>query len=286
MNKLVLALILATLTVFVAETSISKEPAPRTVVLSRSNSLSLNGEINGDTTAAIIASAKELDNNMSGFMERRLGKKPIYLFLNSPGGSIQSGLEIIEALKGLGRPVDTVTMFATSMAWQLAQNLDDRLILKNGVLMSHHAAGEMSGSFGGVHPSQMDNRIQLWLDRVRELDQQTVKRTNGKQTYESYINQYDHEMWLTGTKAVDQGYADEIVLVKCDKSLAGTTKHQLNFMGAEISYELDNCPLNTAPLNIKIGAKAGVPAEYLEIVKNQFLSAYRTKAVTPLPMVF
>jgi ATP-dependent Clp protease, protease subunit len=286
MNKLVLALILATLTVFVAETSISKEPAPRTVVLSRSNSLSLNGEINGDTTAAIIASAKELDNNMSGFMERRLGKKPIYLFLNSPGGSIQSGLEIIEALKGLGRPVDTVTMFAASMAWQLAQNLDDRLILKNGVLMSHHAAGEMSGSFGGVHPSQMDNRIQLWLDRVRELDQQTVKRTNGKQTYESYINQYDHEMWLTGTKAVDQGYADEIVLVKCDKSLAGTTKHQLNFMGAEISYELDNCPLNTAPLNIKIGAKAGVPAEYLEIVKNQFLSVYRTKAVTPLPMVF
>ncbi|CAM6004799.1 unnamed protein product, partial [Sphagnum balticum] len=94
------------------------------------------------------------------------------------GGGIQSGLEMTEALNGLGCPVDTVTLFAASMGWQIAQSLGERLILKNGVMMSHHATGEAQGEFGGSIRTQMENRQQLWIDRVRELDEQTVRRTN------------------------------------------------------------------------------------------------------------
>jgi ATP-dependent Clp protease protease subunit len=298
MNKIVLGLVVFLIVAVsrnsVGQTGASGPSGPKasgaeTVVLSRSNTLVLNGEVNGESTSGIIASAKKLDDALNGGIGKLVtNNKHLYLFLNTPGGSVQSGLEMIEALKGIGRPVDTITLFAASMGFQIAQNLDDRLILKNGILMSHHATGEFVGSFGGIQPSQVDSRYKLWLDRVRELDEQTVSRTNGKQTYESYTKQYDHEMWLTGTKSVEQGYADRIVAVKCDSTLSGSTTKHASFLGFDIAYDLDNCPLNTSPMNVRISQLDGkaLSNELLNEVKNKFLSQFENKQAQVLPMVF
>lgn len=256
-----------------------------TVTLTSKNLLVLNGEVNGDSTSAVISKAKELCQVTP--VKKLFGQKPtLVLFINSPGGNIQSGLELDEALKGLGCKVNTVVLFAASMAFQIVQNLDDRLILKNGVMMSHHAAGGFEGSFGGTKPSQLDTRYQFWLDRVRELDEQTVARTKGKQTYESYLKEYDHEMWLTGTKSVQEGYSDEVVLVKCDSSIQGTSKHSLDFMGIQISYELDNCPLNTSPMNISMLMPTGkeLPTEIKNEIKTKFLNQFFNAQKQALPM--
>jgi ATP-dependent Clp protease protease subunit len=271
--------------VLIPNQSVSKDNGPESVVLTSKNLLVLNGEVNGDSVGAVMAKAKELDAANAGFLHK---KEPFYLFLNTPGGEIQSGLELIEAMNGLGRPVHTVTIFAASMGFQIAQNLSDRLILKNGTLMSHHAAGEFSGQFGGQKAS-MDSRYEFWLDRVRELDEQTVKRTNGKQTYDSYTKRYDHEVWLTGTKSVAEGYADRIVLVKCDSSLAGATTHHLAFFGMDISYDIDNCPLNGSPMNIKIvgpGGKTILTSNEETETKNRFVDSYEKKARTVIPMYY
>jgi ATP-dependent Clp protease protease subunit len=255
-----------------------------TIVLSKDNLIVLNGEVNGENSGAVIAKAKELDAKLSGVLSK--GNKPIYLFLYTPGGSVQYGLEMIEALKGLGRPVNTITLFAASMGFQLAQSLDERLILHSGVLMSHHARGESEGEFGGLAPTQMDNRMQIWIDRIRELDEQTVKRTNGKQTYESYTKQYDHEMWLTGTKSVAQGYADKIVTIKCDKSLSGVTTHSLQIFGMTISYDLDNCPINTSPSNVHVGAPDGLVLNQDKIneIRKNFLEKYENSHKQAMPL--
>ncbi len=289
-----LGLMVAGLLALIPLNSSSEASQPSTsVTLTSENTLVLNSEVSGESVSAVIAKAKELDSNMNSRLKNPLGgkNKPLYLFLNTPGGSIQSGLELIESLKGLGRPVNTVTLFAASMGFQIAQNLDDRLILQTGVLMSHHAAGEFEGYFGGSSPSQMDTRYQLWLDRVRELDEQTVKRTNGKQTYESYTKQYDHEMWLTGTKSVEQGYADRVVTVKCDASLTGVTSHTASFMGMNIAYDLDACPLNTSPLNVRVSGGGGaiiITSEGLdnraEEIKKEFLKQYEKNQRMAAPM--
>lgn len=284
LNKIVVGLLVILAVVLVPTVSVSKEKGSNdTIVLTKDNTMVLNSQVDGESVGAVIMKAKSLDSGLSGRLG--LNKEPLYLFLNTPGGSIQDGLELIEALNGLGRPINTITLFAASMGFQLAQNLGDRLILKNGVLMSHHARGQIEGDFGGVS-TQMDSRYKLWLDRIRELDEQTVKRTNGKKTYDTYIKEYDHEIWLTGTKSVQEGYADRIVSVRCDKSLSGTTAHEASFFGMTINYELDNCPLNTAPLNVKVGALSGASQEYINHVKEQFLADFQMKASTPLPMVF
>ena len=254
--------------------SSSKSDTKNTITLTDKNLVVLNGAIDDESVGSIIQQLQKLDQQT-----KLVGKPdPIYLYLYTPGGSIQSGLELIDATQGLNRPVNTVISFAASMGWQTAQGLGERLILKNGVLMSHRAAGGFEGSFGGKGPSQLDNRYAFWLQRLNEMDEQTVRRSKGKQTLESYRNQYQNEMWLTGSQAVEQGYADQVVAVKCDKSLDGNITHSVNFLGFLITYETARCPIVTAIMNVKISApgengNVKVARVVEEEIKNKFLNS-------------
>jgi len=233
-----------------------------TIVLSASNTVVLNQIVDGESVGYVLDQAKALDKEPSGMFPKvmkhvwrgpRTGEGPIYLFLNTPGGSIQSGLELIEGLNNLRRPVHSITGFAASMGMQIAQSLKgDRLIVRHGVMMSHRGMGEFQGQFGGSEPSQSANRYRIWAQRLKEMDEQTVRRSKGKQTLESYQKAYNQELWVTGSEAVAQGYADKLVGVRCDESLAGADTHMLVFMGIPIYYDLDKCPINSSPRNIRI----------------------------------
>lgn len=269
-KKFVIGLIVFASVICYPVLSLSKSNKNNKIILDKNNTIVLNTEISDQSVSDTIQKLLKLD---SSYWNRN---KPIYLFLYSPGGSIQAGLELIEAVHGLHRKVNTITLFSASMAFQLVQNLNKRLILENGVLMSHRAAGEFAGFFGGKKPSQLDSRYALWLERLKELDMKTVARTNGKQTLESYQEQYRDEMWLTGEQAVKEGYADEIVSVNCDNSLKGTEKHNTEFMGYNISYETANCPLITGILNVKVNDPNGkmTPQALTQQIKQKFIDSH------------
>lgn len=284
-NKYGLATLAVILTLAGTFASASKETVPTdTTVIGTNNLLLLTDEVNGETVGDVISKAKLLDAEMN----RRHSKAPLYLFLNTPGGSIQAGLELIEALRGLGRPVNTITTFAASMGFQIVENLDKRLILDKGTLMSHHATGQFQGAFGGVSPNQLQQREHLWYQIVKELDEQTVKRSSGKQTYDSYVKMYDKEVWLTGHESVEAGFADAITKLKCDQSLAGVTVHHVDFLGLDVSFELDNCPINSSPMHLRVSAPPqtalSYTQEFYKTVKAQFLSNYASKHNSAVPL--
>lgn len=213
-----------------------------TITLTSDNTLILDETITHQSVARVIESAKVLDSKLES-------KYPIYLFLYTPGGSIQAGVELIEYLQGLNRPVHTVTLFAASMGFQMIQHMNKRYVVKYGVLMSHKARGQFSGQFGGKI-SEIDTRYGLWLRRVQLMDEQTVKRTKGKQTLKTYTSAYNPELWLNGVEAVDKGYADKVVNVKCDDSLSGTRfiiEKQGFFRGKVI---LSECPMQTGVIEV------------------------------------
>lgn len=230
--------------IIVANNLYGQEPVKTAdvITLTSKNTVSLNDQVDGDSVGQLIRDVKALPRT----------RDAAYLFLNTPGGSIQAGLEGIEAIKGIGRPVSTVTLFAASMGFQIAQNLGERLIVKNGILMSHHARGQVQGEFGGAGQSQLDKRYQFWKSRIDSLDQVTVDRTKGKQTLASYQAAYENELWLDGPKSVEQGYADRVVQIQCDSSLDGVTTHTAQTMFGAVQYDLDKCPINTNPSNIRM----------------------------------
>jgi ATP-dependent protease ClpP protease subunit len=217
------------------------------ITLTKDNTLVLDEAFKGSSVSKLITDAKKMDASLkSGY--------PIYLFLNTPGGSIQAGLELMEGLKGINRPIHTVTLFAASMGWQLVQHLGDRYILKYGVLMSHKARGSISGEFGGGF-SQMDARYGLWLKRITIMDQQTVSRTGGKKTLKQYRSEYDNELWLNGEEAVKNGYADEVVSIKCGTDLSGTDEKVINYFGMRFQLGMSQCPIVTYPVSVGVNIR-------------------------------
>ncbi len=239
MKKLVVALLLLTPAFASAETPLIK--------LKKSNTLSLNGEVTQQSAGILMKEARQMDQTLFS------SDDPIYLILNTPGGDVEAGIALAEFLNGLHRPVETITIFAASMGFQIAQQLKERHIVRYGTLMSHRARGSVAGEFGGIEPSQMGSRFAFWSKKIRELDEQTVRRTRGKQTLASYEHAYISELWLTGEDAVAKGYADDIVHAFCDSSIKGTESHKADVMGFSISYETDACPLNTGLLGVTVG---------------------------------
>jgi ATP-dependent Clp protease protease subunit len=229
------------------------------LTLSKDNTVILSDVIDDLSVAKVVSQARQLDASLkSGY--------PIVLVLNTPGGSIQSGIEMFEALKALNRPVKTLTIFAASMGFQTVQHLGERNILNYGVLMSHKAYGGFQGEFAdGL--SQLDSRYGFWLRRLKAMDEQTVRRTNGKQTLQSYRNSYQNELWLNGQEAVDSGYADKVVSARCDSSLNGTRTQDVSFFGMTIRLSFSECPLITAPLEVAVLVHTNVGALPL----NEFL---------------
>lgn len=235
MKKLLVALLMS----FACLTAGAKD-----IKLTADNTAVLRSSFNSSSVSKLKQDLLELNANLkSGY--------PIYLVLYTPGGSIQKGLELFEFVKGLNRPVHTITIFAASMGFQTVQSLGERYILNYGVLMSHKARGGFQGEFGGGL-SQLDSRYGLWLRRVDMLDKVTVKRTNGKQTLKSYRASYDNELWLNGPEAVAQGYADDIATVSCDVTLTSKTIDQTFDLGFfRITASFSGCPLLTAPVGIR-----------------------------------
>lgn len=214
-----------------------------TIVLTKDNTVVLNEEINRSSVGKLMRQLNKLDSKLKSTY-------PIYLFLYTPGGSLRDGLELIEAIRGLNRPVHTITLFAASMGFQIVQNLGNRYIMKFGVLMSHKARGIFKGEFGGGI-SQLDSRIGLWSRMMDLLDKQTVLRTKGKQTLKSYRAAYTPELWLHGIEAVKQGYAYKVVKVKCGASLQGNHKTIIDKRLFKVEVTLSNCPSNQNPISLK-----------------------------------
>lgn len=222
----------------------SKEKTTKEIVLTNDNLVILNDVVTDESVSKLIGEIKKLDASLqSGY--------PIYLFLYTPGGSIQAGLELMEFVKGVNRPINTVTLFAASMGFQIVQNLGSRYVLEHGILMSHKASGGFQGEFGG-ETSQLDSRYGLWLRRLRTMDEKTVERTEGKKTLKQYQSEYDNELWLNGAEAVANGYADEVVSVKCSELLSGERIEYVKYFGTTMQVIFDKCPLRTAPISVSM----------------------------------
>jgi ATP-dependent protease ClpP protease subunit len=218
--------------------------AQKEIILSADNTLVLDQAFSGESTVELMEKATKMDSSLkSGY--------PIYLFLYTPGGSIQAGLELFEFLAGLNRPVHTITLFAASMGFQTVQHLGTRYIVKYGVLMSHKGRGSFAGEFGGGY-SQLDARYGLWLRRMQLMDEQTVKRTKGKQTLKTYTAAYTPELWLNGEEAVKEGYADEVVTVRCDQTLNTTRQVVEDYGFIRLILEFSNCPMKTYPVKVEV----------------------------------
>lgn len=134
-------------------------------------------------------------------------EKDIYLYINSPGGSITAGMAIYDTMQFVKPDVATVAMgLAASMG---------QFLLSSGAkgkrFATPHARVMMHQPSGGIGGTATDIAInaQLILHMKKQLAGLIAEQT-GK-TPEEITRDSDRDRWFTADEALEYGFVDHVV---------------------------------------------------------------------------
>ena len=147
-------------------------------------------------------------------------KKDIYLYVNSPGGSITAGMAIYDTMQFVPNDIVTVGIgMAASMGQLLltAGTKGKRYITPNARVLLH----QPHGGFGGT-ASDIQTQAQLILDMKRRLAEITAAQT-GK-SVEQINADGDRDRWFNAQEALEYGFVDHIRESALDVAGGGGTQ--------------------------------------------------------------
>ena len=133
-------------------------------------------------------------------------EKDIYLYINSPGGSVTAGMAIYDTMQFI--PNDVVTV-ATGLAASMGQFLlssgtkGKRYATPNARILMH----QPSGGIGGT-ASDIKIQAELILHMKKVMAELTADQTG--QTVETILKDNDRDKWFTAKDALEYGFFDKI----------------------------------------------------------------------------
>jgi len=133
--------------------------------------------------------------------------EPIFLWIDSPGGSVIDGATLISQMEASKAPVYTVcARLCASMGAMIHSYGHKRYALDRALLMYHPATGGVQG--------QVPNMISVLKTIQRYIDKMNfnvINRSGGKLTREDFENLVAYEIWIDSEDALDKGLLDSIV---------------------------------------------------------------------------
>jgi ATP-dependent Clp protease, protease subunit len=133
--------------------------------------------------------------------------KDIYLYINSPGGSVTAGMAIFDTMELVECDVATWAMgFAASMGQFLlsAGTRGKRYALPHARILMHQGSAGLGGT-----ASDIKIQAEQWNLSKQEMAEITAQHTG--QTVEQIIADGDRDRWFTAQEALDYGFVDHIV---------------------------------------------------------------------------
>ena len=131
----------------------------------------------------------------------------IYLYINSPGGSVDAGMAIYDTMQFISNDVATVGMgLAASMGQFLlaAGTKGKRYALPHARIMMHQPSGGIGGSASDIK-IQAEQSILL----KKQLNQLQAHHTG--QSIEQVELDADRDRWFTPEQAREYGFIDHVV---------------------------------------------------------------------------
>ena len=165
----------------------------------------LSGPIEDDMANAIIAQLLFLDAQDS--------EKDIYLYINSPGGVITSGMAIYDTMNFIKSDVQTIVMgMAASMASVLASSgaKGKRFALPHAQVLIHQPSGGAQGQQTEIEIAAEE------ILKVRKMINNLLAENSG-QPIEKINKDTERDNYLTAQEAVDYGLLDGIMTSSSEK---------------------------------------------------------------------
>jgi len=150
------------------------------------------------------------------FLDSEDPEKDISLYINSPGGVVNSGLAIYDTMQYLRSPVSTICIgMAASMAAVLlsAGTKGKRYALPNSRIMIHQG----SGGFRGNAPDAMI-QMREWEFLVKRNNEILAHHTG--QPLDKVVKDTDRDFFMSPEDAKDYGIIDSVYSVQWDSLTA------------------------------------------------------------------
>jgi ATP-dependent Clp protease, protease subunit len=134
-------------------------------------------------------------------------EKDIYLYINSPGGSVTAGMAIYDTMQFVGNDVATV---ATGLAASMGQFLlaagapGKRFALPHSRIMMHQPSGGLGGS-----ASDIKIQAEQMLFIKKQMAELIAVHTG--QTVDQIEKDSDRDRWFTAEQAQEYGFVDHVV---------------------------------------------------------------------------
>ena len=158
----------------------------------------ISGEINDTLANSVIASLLYLDS---------ISHDDISIYINSPGGSVSSGLAIYDTMQFISSDVSTICvgMAASMGAFLLSSGtIGKRFALPNSDIMIHQPLGGAEGQASD---------IKITSDHIVSLRKRLNKilAKNTKQTLRKIEKDTERDYYLDAREALEYGLIDKII---------------------------------------------------------------------------
>ena len=141
------------------------------------------------------------------FLESQSKDQDIKLYINSPGGSVYAGLDMLDTMNVIKPDVSTIVVgMAASMGAVLlsAGAKGKRFALPNSRIMIHQGSAGFSGT-----PSDIEITAREVLQSRERLEQ--ILADNTGRTQDQIHEDIDRDRWMGATEAKTYGLIDELI---------------------------------------------------------------------------
>ncbi len=143
------------------------------------------------------------------YLDSEDSSKPIYLYINSPGGSVTAGLAIYDTMRHIKSPVVTICVgLAASMGAFLLSGgtKGKRLALPHSRIMIHQPLG---GTQGRRQATDIEIEANEILRIRTQLNQMMADNTG--QTIEKIEKDTDRDYFMSAQEAKEYGLIDQVI---------------------------------------------------------------------------
>src|SRR5437868_6288495 len=143
------------------------------------------------------------------FLESTDRQRDIQMYINSPGGSVYSGLGVYDTMQYITPDVSTICIgMAASMAAVLmcAGTKGKRTALKHARVMMHQPSGAIGGQASD---------IEITVNEIRKIKKELydiISYHTGKSP-KQVEKDCDRDFWMTSLESKDYGLVDEVLLI-------------------------------------------------------------------------
>lgn len=214
----------------------------RNIVLRKNNTVSLTTIVDDDSISKVIHHLYKMHK------ESHTNYENVYIYLDTPGGSVEEGNRLIETIEYLSNSmnISCIAHHVASMGFAILQACPHRLGLKTSSLMQH----QMS-----THLADEKQRLKTYMRYIDHLEEELISLQSNriKMSNQQFKDLTYHNWWLTGKQGIKYNVLDELVIIGCDTSLLDTsiTANASVFSDNIIITTNSNCPLIHKPIEIK-----------------------------------